>query len=145
MPTEPLSSDEMRLLSDIGFLGAGLAGLRPKALQLFEGLAALRPLRDFGHVGVATVHLNNGQAAQAVQYMAKTRAMVDANPMAQSADQAMLGVFHALALHCAHHSAESQKVLHESLSIPGHPEARQLALRMLGLALEPAQKPLENA
>ena len=144
MPTDLLSSDELRLLSDIGFLGVGLGGLRPNALQLFEGLAALRPLRDFGHIGVTTVHLNNGHAMQAVQYIAKARAMVDEHPLSQDADRAMLGVFHALALHCAHHSAESQKVLRDSLLIPGHPQARHLAQCMLGLTDEKPQTTLET-
>jgi hypothetical protein len=138
-PTEPLSSDELRLLADIGFFGAGLGGLRPAALQLFEGLASLRPLRDFGHVGVATVHLNNGHAMQAVQHLAKARAVADTHPNAQDADRAMLGVFHALALHCAHHNAESQKVLQDSLLIPGNPDATRLAQRMLGLPLTQPQ------
>lgn len=142
-PSEPLSGDELRLLADIGFFGAGLGGLRPAALQLFEGLATLRPLRDFGHVGIATVYLNNGHAMPAVQHLAKVRRVVDANPQAQDADRAMLAVFHALALHCAHYNAESQKVLQESLLIPGNPEAKQLAQRMLGLPQAQPQ-PLET-
>ncbi len=132
MLRNPLLGDEIRLLADIGFLGAGLGGLRPAALTLFEGLIALRPLRDVGHVGVALVHLNNGQVQEALLGLENARAMMDDEPQAQDADRAMLCAFHALALHCAQRNAESQKLFQQVLSIPGNPEATALAHRMLG-------------
>ena len=128
----PLLGDEVRLLADIGFLGAGLGGLRHAALQLFEGLVTLRPLRDFGYVGTALVHLNNGNVQQALRGLETARAMLDAEPQAQDADRAMLCAFHALALHCAQRNAESQKLFQQVLNLPGNPEATALAQRMLG-------------
>ena len=135
-------ADGPRLLADIGFFGAGLGGLRPAALQLFEGLVTLRPLRDFGYVGAALVHLNNGHVQQALRGLENARALLNAEPEAQDSDRAMLCAFHALALHCAHRNTESQKLFQQVLSLPGNPEATALAQRMLGykhdLSLNPS-------
>jgi uncharacterized protein HemY len=132
MQAEILHQDDIRLLTELGFVGAG-AGLWQPAQQIFEALAVLRPYRDFPYIGLATLQLNQKKPDEAAQTLDKARQWLATHPEAQPQDQAMLAVFHAVALHCAQRTAQSQQVLQSVLQMGYHSEsALRLARTMLG-------------
>ena len=133
MPLEVLSEADVRLITDIGFLGSG-AGMLQQATQLFDALALLRPHRDFPYIGLATVQLNQKKPEQAVRILEQGRKVLASMPEATQDDQAMLAAFQGVALHCAQRSAESQLVLQSVLQMGYHAShARRIALSMLGM------------
>lgn len=132
MPTELLSEADVRLLTEIGFLGAG-AGVWQHTQSLFEALAKLRPHRDFPYIGLATMQLNLKQVDEAVRTLENARNLLASANEATKDDKAMLAVFHGIALQCAQRSAESQQVLQSVLQMGYHNDALRIARTMLGL------------
>ena len=61
----PLSSNEIRLLSEIGFMAASL-GLAQPATRIFQGLKILRPDQPFIFIGLALAHMLVGSWSEAV-------------------------------------------------------------------------------
>ncbi len=132
MQSEVLGADDIRLLTEVGFVGAG-AGLWQQAQQLFEALATLRPNRDFPIIGLATLQLNRQQPEEAVLLLEKVRQALATQPDTPPEDVAMLAAFHGVALHCARRTAESQQVLQSVLQMGYHSQAAQrIARTMLG-------------
>jgi hypothetical protein len=135
MPPEMLSEADVRLITEIGFLGSG-AGLVQPAKALFEALAVLRPWRDFPYIGLATLQLNNKQPDDAVRILEQARKLLASKPDSTQEDQAMLAAFHGVALHCAQRCAESQQVMQSVLQMGYHSDhARRIAHTMLGVPL----------
>ena len=63
-----LDSDDVRTLSDLGFLALS-RGLRPQARTIFEGVKAARPTQEAGFIGAALVCLADGQIEEAVKIL----------------------------------------------------------------------------
>lgn len=61
----PLSSKEIRLLSEVGFMAASL-GLAQPATRIFQGLKTLRPDQPFIFIGLALAHMLVGSWTEAV-------------------------------------------------------------------------------
>jgi hypothetical protein len=64
-PQYPLSSEEIRLLSEVGFMSASL-GLAQPATRIFEGLKILRPDQPFIFIGLALAHMLVGSWPEAI-------------------------------------------------------------------------------
>jgi hypothetical protein len=144
MTPGPLDKADLRLLTEIGFLGAGANLPRPVS-QLFSALMELRPRRAFSYVGLATAHLNQSRADSALQVMQQGVRMLD-NPLPDDAldastfdpvqDPAMMHTFHGLCLLANQRTAEAQQVLQRVLQLPEYPPALRLARGLLGLRPE---------
>lgn len=137
-----LSADDVRLLSDIGFVAA-CSGQRARAVQIFESLTLVRPLRAFAYVGLALAHLNARQASAAQAALALGRKVLESwpKPLApeHAEDLAMVRVFEAIAAHAGQHRAEGfQKLQQALLDAPPEGAAARLARRLLGLAEDAA-------
>jgi len=134
--TEFLSSDEIRLLTEIGMLGTA-ARLHEPALTLFQALAELRPGRDFPWVGQAVVWLNRSQPEEAVRVLKKACECVQDVPAAlrsaHPADLTLLTAFLGFAQHLARHTADSHQTLSQVFNMPHHPHAYAIAQDMLGM------------
>jgi hypothetical protein len=75
MTQAPLDKADIRLLTEIGFLGAG-AGLPRTVEKLFRAMMVIRPRRAFAYIGLATTHLNQSDPAQALQVMQQGERML---------------------------------------------------------------------
>ena len=60
-----LSSDDVRLLVDIGFMALSHGFVAPAA-DIFAGIVAARPAQEAGHIGNALVLLHKGEVDAAV-------------------------------------------------------------------------------
>ncbi|WP_153100010.1 tetratricopeptide repeat protein [Paraburkholderia hayleyella] len=65
---EPLDSDEIRLLTSIGFIAASVGALR-YATEIFEALRVLRPGAPFPYIGIAVAMMNAGRPADAALFL----------------------------------------------------------------------------
>jgi len=117
-----LSADEIRLLTEIGFVAAGRGDV-PRARQVFEALAVLRPQRAFPRIGLAVALLNAGQAREAVEVLERA-------PLQDAEERAMLDAWRGFALQLAARRGESLRVL--SRVAAGQGEAAALARSLLG-------------
>lgn len=135
-PTEFLSAEDVRLLTEVGMVGAG-ARLHVDALALFEALAVLRPWRDFAWIGQVAVWLNRGQADEAVRVLQQACQCVaqapEAHQQAHPGDLTLLTAFLGFAQHMARRAAESRQTMQAVLTMPYHPHAHGMAQDMLGL------------
>ena len=61
----PLSSDEIRFLSEIGFMAASL-GLGQLATRIFRGIQTFRPDQPFVFIGLALAHMLVGSWTEAI-------------------------------------------------------------------------------
>ena len=136
-----LSTAEIRLLSEIGFMAAASPILKVETEQLFRQLMVLRPRRAFPYIGLATACLNRGQADEAVAVMAEGvqrqgspwgEAPPDADSFDSREDPAMMRVFHGLCLLAARRTSEGEQVLGSLLESCDHPPATRLARGLLG-------------
>lgn len=118
-----LSSEEIRLLSALGFMAARCGQLVP-CLRIFEALAILRPATAFPFIGMAIGYLAVGMPQPALQVLEGR-----ASPTASDDPELML--YRSLALKHAGRSSESAAALHAWESASGqrahdHPLARTL-------------------
>ena len=114
-----LNSDEIRLLTEVGFLAAG-RGYVSRAERIFGALQRLRPQRAFAPIGLAMAYMNVGRHDEAAGILAYAAAQVE------PAEQAELDAFRGLALQLAGRSAESVRALKSA-------GENHLAHTMLGL------------
>ena len=145
MTQGPLDKADIRLLTEIGFLGAG-ANLPRPVENLFRAMMVLRPRRAFAYMGLATNHLNQSRPDSALHVMQQGVRMLD-NPAPNDAvdastfdpvqDPAMMHTFHGLCLLANQRTAEAQQVLQRVLQLPPYPPALRLARGLLGLPAEP--------
>ncbi len=130
-----LTPEDIRLLTQVGFIAAGQADVI-RAERIFGALARLRPARAFAPVGRAMALLNAGRAPEAVQ------ALQQARPGMQAGEDAdTLAAFLALALQLDGRSSESRRTLHFLLetAAPGADnDGLRLARRMLGEPSSPS-------
>lgn len=138
MPKALLEAPDIRLLMDIGMLGAGAGkALHAPVVQLFEALMRLRPDHDFPYIGQATAWMNQGCGDEAAAVLERGLRMVKAsNRPGSSQDADMLMAFRGLALFMARHSAEAKGQLQELLHTGTHPQALRMAKGLMGLPLE---------
>lgn len=61
----PLTSEEIRLISEIGFMAASL-GLAQPSSRIFLGLKTIRPDRSFIFIGLALAHMLVGNWPEAI-------------------------------------------------------------------------------
>lgn len=125
-----LTTEEIRLLAEIGFLACG-AGHTRAARLLFEGLRNLRPTQPFAYIGLALSRLEAGENEEAIRILRE-------EGLRNNPDNDEVKVFLGLALATARRASESQRVLSE-VADPAKgdvPEAR-FARRLLGKAASP--------
>ncbi len=124
---QPPSSDDVQLLTQVGFLAAGRGDVAA-ALRIFEALALLRPDRSFAFVGLTIALLNAGRASEAVQRL-------DTVHLPGGPESDMLEAFKGLALQFAERRGESTYVLRRVAGRArqaGASEGALLAARLLG-------------
>jgi hypothetical protein len=144
MTQAPLDKADIRLLTELGFLGAG-AGLPRTVEKLFRAMMVIRPRRAFAYIGLATTHLNQSDPTQALQVMQQgVRMLGDAelhvtedSTFDPVQDPAMMHTFHGLCLLANQRTSEATQVLQHVLELPPHPPALRLARGLLGLPTEP--------
>jgi hypothetical protein len=140
-----LTPDEVRLLSEVGFLAASAPALQVESERLFRQLIELRPRRAFAYIGLATGWLNRGRPEEAAAAMAEgirrqSAPWGDEPPDLESFDPAedppMMQVFHGLTLLAARRTAEGQQVLGSLLESCDHSMALRLARGLMGLPVD---------
>jgi tetratricopeptide (TPR) repeat protein len=133
MPAPPqpalLSSDEIRLLTEIGFIAAA-SGDIVRASRIFDALVMLRPHRAFPYIGKALAGMNAGKLQEAVMVFERA-------PTVEADDRADMALYHALALQLASRAGESQRVLARIDLATATPEAARMVCSMSGRAHEP--------
>lgn len=132
MNPQPLDSDEIRLLTEVGFVAAGAAQVG-RAEEIFSALAHLRPQRAFPYIGWAVAHLNAGQAQEAVNVLDRAKAAGRLGP--DSAELVEIETFRGLALQMASRTAESRRALEWAAAREESSSTGRLARRLLGLEL----------
>ncbi len=63
---ELLEPDDLKLLTDIGFIAAS-RGLKDHAVAIFEAVKAMRPEGEAGHLGLGMVDILNGDPVAAIK------------------------------------------------------------------------------
>lgn len=120
-----LDSDEIHLLTEIGFLAAGAGDLH-RAATIFNALQQLRPERGFPLVGLAVAHLNAGKSAEAV-------ALLERVHLASPGEQALLDAWRGFALQLSGHLDQSRRLL-ETVMQHDNGDGAALARALLGHA-----------
>lgn len=110
-PGAPLSSDDIRLLTEVGFLAAA-AGDVARAETIFDALGRIRPDRLFPSLGLAVAWMNAGRAADAAGLLEKA-------VCADSDEQASRDAWRGFALQLAGRSAQSRSVLQKAVDEHG--------------------------
>jgi len=123
---DPLASDDVRLLAEVGFLAAARADVR-RAEVIFGALERVRPTHGFPYAGLAACYMNAGRGDDAVRVLERGTAQVPPEAFTE------LEAFRALALHLAGRNSESQRAAHAAGSAP-------LALAMRGQSTIPPQE-----
>jgi hypothetical protein len=99
----PLSSDDIRLIADIGFMAATNGFVVP-SLRVFEGLRTLRPAHSFPYIGLALARITVGAFNDAI------RLLRDEGLQALPDDED-IQLYLSLALHFSNQQQESQRLL----------------------------------
>jgi hypothetical protein len=130
-----LESQDVRLLMEVGMLGAGAgAQLHAAVEQLFSALMVLRPEHDFAYIGQASAWLNQGRTDEAVTVLEQgLRLLESTKRTGAEADRDMLRAFLGLALSMGKRPAEAQQELTRLLRTGSHPQALRMARGLLGL------------
>ena len=115
----PLTSEEIRLMAELGFMAA-TAGFVVPAIRIFQGLLVLRAEHSFPYIGLAVARLYVGAFNDAVQVL---RESADVVLYGREEIQLYLG----LALHLADQPTEAVRVLSALLEC-GNLDANQQAL-----------------
>lgn len=131
-----LTSADIRLLSDIGFVAA-CSSQRGHALQIFHALTLFRPLKAFPYLGLAVANLNAKRPTDAVQALTLGRRVlssgVDSSPEIRE-DYAMLGMFEGVAAQADERRTEGLRIIAGALEqAPPDGAAARLGQRLLGV------------
>ena len=118
-----LEASDIRLLTEIGFLGAGY-GLTSPAERLFQGLRTLRPERGFPYIGLGLCLLSKGDAEGAAKLLEQSL------PVAGE-DSDMVKAFQGYALLLAKRSHHGRAILEQVTETGGDPQAVKLAKSVL--------------
>lgn len=100
----PLTSDEISLIAELGFMAA-TAGFVVPAIRIFQGLLVLRAEHAFPYVGLAVARLYVGAFNDAVRILRE-----DANAAQHGRDE--IELYLALALYLAGQPKEAARVLY---------------------------------
>lgn len=126
-----LDPDDIRLLTQIGFIAAARADVQ-RAEVIFGALLCVRPERSFGHIGIATALLNAGRASDAVMQLEHAQ-------LRPGEDADMVQAFLGLALQLDARASEAMRVLRNVAKLGGSTaenltltEGALLAQRLLG-------------
>ncbi len=107
----PLTSDEISLIAELGFMAA-TAGFVVPAIRIFQGLLVLRADHAFPYIGFAVARLYVGAFDEAVRVLRD-----DANAALHGRDE--IELYLGLALHLAGQPAEAARVLYALLERGG--------------------------
>lgn len=130
-----LEPEDIRLLTEIGMLGAGAgARLAEPVAQLFSALMQLRPGRDFPYIGQAVACFNQGRPEQAVPVLESGLRLA-----CEASDRDLLRAFLGLALLMARRTAEGHSQLEQLLHEEAEPRAQRMARGLLGLPMPQMQ------
>jgi hypothetical protein len=113
-----VDSQSIRTLMEVGIAAAG-AGLYRQALQIFEGVEAMRPDSEGPAIGVALIHLNSNSHDEAAKIL-RENALVK-NPASLEAK-----MFLGLALKMGGRAAECDSIIKE-LNASGDAKAQSFA------------------
>lgn len=135
-PEGMLTSSDVRLLSDIGFVAA-CSSQRERAVQIFQALTLFRPLKAFPYLGLAVANLNAKKPAEAILALTLGKRVLAAAPVQSDdlkEDFAMLGMFEGLAAQADNRRVEGLKLIEGALDrAPSRGPAYRLGQRLLGL------------
>jgi predicted Zn-dependent protease len=116
----PLDRDAMRLVADIGFMGAQ-TGQLAASRALFDALRTLRPDSTLPFIGIAVAELTSDRAEHAVRILRD-------EGLKQHPDDPELLAFLGMALQSAGNNIEARKVLSDLMRRPGADNAPHLAM-----------------
>ncbi len=141
MTPSPLDAKEVRLLMEIGMVGAGSgARLAGAVEQLFSALMVLRPDHDFPYIGQATAYFNQAKPDDAVRVLERgLRVLESSQASSRQDDRDMLRAFLGLALFMGRRTAEATQTLQHLLRTGENPQALRMARGLMGLPIEEAQ------
>ncbi|HTH80749.1 MAG TPA: tetratricopeptide repeat protein [Ramlibacter sp.] len=126
-PTSPLDSDDLRILAEIGFMGAQ-SGQAPAARALFEALAVLRPLSTLPHIGLAQAAMGANKNQEGVRIL---REALKKHP-----GDVELTAFLGLALHASGEAAQARKMMNTVIEKASEADATSVAMARKLLALD---------
>jgi tetratricopeptide (TPR) repeat protein len=105
----PLSSENIRLLAELGFMAAN-GGQLDIALGIFRGLSVLRPSKVFSYVGLAVAYLNVGLIEKAITELIPASEIVDS-------EHEQIWIYLGLAYQRSGFLVKSRNILHHLLEI----------------------------
>ncbi|MBS1196641.1 MAG: hypothetical protein H6R18_426 [Proteobacteria bacterium] len=114
-----LSADEIRVLTEVGFVAAGRGDVQ-RAERIFSALQRLRPHRAFAYIGQAMAYMNTGRSEDSAKILGHAVGSVDPD------ERAEIEAFRGLALQLAGRTSESLRALRAAAS------SSSLAQAMLG-------------
>lgn len=125
----PLTSEEIRLIAELGFMAA-TAGFVVPAIRIFQGLLVLRAEHAFPYIGLAVARLYVGAFKDAVRVLRE-----DADVVLHGREEIQL--YLGLALHLADQPTEAVRVLsalleRESLDADQQPLAESVLAQIEG-------------
>ncbi len=112
----PLQPDELRLLTEVGFVAAARGELQ-SATQIFQALEICRPNAGFSYAGLAVAKLARARYDDALQVLARGLATVAPD------DAQDLHALRALVCHMAGRTSECARAIQAA---GDHPLARSL-------------------
>jgi|LauGreDrversion4_2_1035121.scaffolds.fasta_scaffold98703_3 hypothetical protein len=134
----PLEASDVRLLTEIGMVGAGGGSRLAAAVeQLFGALMVLRPERDFPYIGQASAYLNQARPDDAVRVLERGLRIMAVQTQAQD-DRDMVRAFLGLALFMGRRTAEATATLQLLLREGQNPQALRMARGLMGLPIDAA-------
>lgn len=114
----PLTSDEIRLLNEVGYLAAARGDLQASQ-KIFGALERFRPHVAFPYIGMAMAQLNRRLRDEAVRTLDRGLACVE-----REEERSDLQAYRAMALHLAGRASECRRAIDAA---GGHPLAQALA------------------
>jgi Flp pilus assembly protein TadD len=123
----PLTSDDMRLIAEIGFIGTQ-SGQLAASRALFEALQVLRPQSTLPHIGRALAALEAQRGDDAIRILRD-------EALQQHPGDAEVMAFLGLALHNARRTTEARQVLNAVVTQEGmgNEPAIRMAQKLLAL------------
>lgn len=132
MAAEPiLRSDELKLLTDVGFLALNCAA-PVMAARIFDPLSRVVPHRAYAWMGLAYANLNAGRTDEAVKILQRARNLMRQGGAADD-EFALITALLGLALHQAHRQGECVKLLQEVIERPAGDPAGRIARSLMGV------------
>ena len=129
MNVSPLNSDQIRLLTELGFVAAGNRQLS-RAEDIFRALVHLCPRRTFPYVGWALAHMNAGHPQEAVLLLDLARTVV---ADADTTEMVEVETFRGFALQLACRNSEGRRALQWAAERYGSGSSGRFARVLLGL------------